>query len=482
MRNEAVHSAVFCHRAMPRRENPVSRRTKKFRSFKRASKHVLASPVAQRVLSLASQPKSSLVFVVVCLFVVAINGAVQHSAWIPLPEEPQLNENTPESKKNTPDVKVEAPMERQAEVAPQNRTGWSFFHPTWRETPDLDLTGKPRVHPNTWTISDAQLSRWVNDPFRRMESDFQVTSDVRDRVLFWLRIHTQYSSQMRVIHDRNNPSIIYGIADFSELFRPGKTAANVHTQVYRYEQQILKELKTRLNEASGNTRTHQLTSWERGALRGLLSDAGCLGVAEAANAIGSIRSQTGQRDEFILALSRSEDLLPYIESTFRSFELPVALARIPFVESSFNARAYSKVGATGIFQFMPFTARQMIGADSNLWSDPLRQTRAAARMLIIFRNMLPDWSTTVTAYNSGVGRLQRLSRKYHTKSVGPLLDMKDATGLGFAGKNFYAQFLSANIAEAYRHEIFPLRKGDDVDTQLAFEHPRDFSRRFHQFN
>jgi hypothetical protein len=455
----------------------VNRRPKKTRASKRVWKQLLAAPTARRVLGVLAQPKSSLVFVVMCLFVVAINGAVQRSSWRPLPQEAL------ESPQNTPSIPSESKPKNEAS-ANTNRTGWSFFHPAWRETPDLDLVGNPRVHPNSWTISDAKLNRWVSDPHGRLESDFQVTSDLRNRVLFWMRIHTQYSSHMRVLHDRNNPSIIYGVADFSELFQHGRNTAgvNVHTQVYRYEQQILKELKARLSEAGGVTQTHQLSRWERAELRSLLSNSGCLGVAEAANAVASIRSQTGQRDEFILALSRSQDLLPYIESTFRSFDLPVALARIPFVESSFNARAYSKVGATGIFQFMPFTARQMIGADPALWSDPLRQTRAAARMLIIFRGMLPDWSTAVTSYNSGVGRLARLTRKYRVKSIGPLIEMKDPTGLGFAGKNFYAQFLSANIAEAYRHEIFPLRKNDDVETELAFERPRSFTRRFHHFN
>jgi len=132
-----------------------------------------------------------------------------------------------------------------------------------------------------------------------------------------------------------------------------------------------------------------------------------------------------------------------------------------------------------MWQFMPFTARQMIHpTKTELWSDPLLQTRAAARMLIIYRSMLPDWSTTVTAYNSGPGRLSRLVRKHRTKSVGKLTEVQDPTGLGFAGKNFYAQFLSANISEAYRRDIFPLRKPEDEDLQVAFTRPRDFGRRF----
>ncbi len=324
--------------------------------------------------------------------------------------------------------------------------GWDYFLPAWKEAQGLPF--------DAWKLSDHKLEAWLADPAGRIEPEFRVPLELKERVLFWLKIHTQYNTAVRVIHDRNNPGLIYGIADFSRLFTPERSKARALTLAYRLERQILKELRKRLQEAAGLIHSQSLSPLERLELRGFISRAGALGKSESMELVTSIRSQTGQRDEFLAALSRSQHLLPYIEASFRTYDLPIALARIPFVESSFNPRAKSKVGAVGIFQFMPITARQMISADPNLWADPLRQTRAAARMLVIFRSLLPDWSTTVTAYNSGVGRLGKLSRRYRAKSIVPLLETKDPTGLGFAGKNFYAQFLSANIAEAYRYEIF----------------------------
>jgi len=431
------------------------------------------------------KPKATLLIVVVCLFVVVMNWAVQQAAWLPMPQElpsevREIRIPVPQAPptEETPAENVEEAPSKEARVKVE-RKGWDFFHPSWRETPDLNLVGSPKFHPDSWSISEQSLRRYLKDPNRKLEADFQVTPDISERVLFWMRIHTQYSSYMRVLHDRNNPGIIYGVADFTPLFRESTATDNAMARVYKYQREIEKELKARLSEAAGLTATRNLSPWERNELRSLLSRSGALGVNEAASRISSIRSQTGQRDEFLMALTRSEELLPYIEATFRSFGLPVALGRIPFVESSFNARAYSKVGATGMWQFMPFTARQMISSTRpELWSDPLLQTRAAARMLIIFHNMLPDWSTSVTAYNSGAGRLQRLTRKHHAKSIGKLTEVNDPTGLGFAGKNFYAQFMSANLVEAYRREIFPLRKKEEEDFAVAFERPRHFARRF----
>src|SRR5262249_12528465 len=153
-------------------------------------------------------------------------------------------------------------------------------------------------------------------------------------------------------------------------------------------------------------------TWERNQIREIISSVGALSPTNTVRLLNNIRSQTGQRDEILAAINRSEKLLPYIEMIFRMQDLPASLGRIPFVESSFNYRAHSKVGAVGIWQFMPETARQMIGGDPQKWADPLRQTRAAARLLRIFHSMLPDWSTAITSYNSGAGRMKRLVQKY----------------------------------------------------------------------
>ncbi|MGB1580857.1 MAG: transglycosylase SLT domain-containing protein, partial [Nevskiales bacterium] len=49
--------------------------------------------------------------------------------------------------------------------------------------------------------------------------------------------------------------------------------------------------------------------------------------------------------------------MPYMESVFRKYGLPIELTRLPYVESSFNLHAYSSVAAAGIWQFMPASGR-----------------------------------------------------------------------------------------------------------------------------
>jgi membrane-bound lytic murein transglycosylase D len=121
----------------------------------------------------------------------------------------------------------------------------------------------------------------------------------------------------------------------------------------------------------------------------------------------------------------------------------------------------------------------MIGGDPSRWADPLRQTRGAVRLFQIYRSMLPDWSTSITSYNSGAGRLKHLVEKYRSRSIVKLLDVSDGESLGFAGKNFYAQFLSVNLMEAYQKEIYPeLRREQENEDLLAFHYVVPFAKEF----
>jgi membrane-bound lytic murein transglycosylase D len=361
--------------------------------------------------------------------------------------------------------------------APSESDVWSYFHPMWQTSFAPSIDGLNALSPAAAQTED--LMRYLDDPERRLEPAFRVPRAMRERVFFWMQIHARFDTRMRVLHDRNHPWLVYGYADFSSVYRTAASRAQGDARAYRLELKVIHELKTRLSEAAGLTNTHLLSPWEKAQLRSWFSRSGALSPDAAARLISAIRSQTGQRDEFLAALARSEKLLPYIEMEFRLQSLPAALGHIPFVESSFNWHAHSKVGAMGIWQFMPETARQMIGGDPSRWADPIRQTRGAVKLFQIYRTMLPDWSTAITSYNSGAGRLKHLVEKYRTHSVVKLLDVSDGESLGFAGKNFYAQFLSVNLMEAYRKEVFPeLRREEQNEDLLAFHHVTPFAREF----
>ena len=328
----------------------------------------------------------------------------------------------------------------------------NYFFPTWTDQPTPFFSFDSIVS-NPVGIAPIDANALAEDPSNLLEDQFKIPDYLKPRVVFWIRVYAQYDSLIRIVHDRNDLELVYGVIDLRPLHRQFGNTATFEIKAAQVEKLVLKQLKQLITEASSDRSNRRST--EAGRLRSYLSRFGALDASDNNRLCQNIRTQTGQRENFLRALHRAQQLLPHIESVLRQHRLPITLARIPFVESSFNVRAQSKLGAVGIWQFTPATAREWIHShDDKFWSDPLRQTKSAASLLRGYRAALPDWSTTITSYNSGIGRLKKLTKKYRADSLEKLITVNDSNGLGFAGKNFFAGVMAATIVEAYKEKIF----------------------------
>lgn len=116
-------------------------------------------------------------------------------------------------------------------------------------------------------------------------------------------------------------------------------------------------------------------------------------------------------DYFDRVAERSRDYLPYIVHEAERRGIPVELALLPVIESAFQPFAYSPARASGLWQFIPSTAR-LYGLRINWWYDGRRDlvasTSAAFEYLQkLHRDFDEDWLLAVAAYNWGEGNLRR---------------------------------------------------------------------------
>ncbi len=184
---------------------------------------------------------------------------------------------------------------------------------------------------------------------------------------------------------------------------------------------------------------------------------------------GRIRSQTGIQDKFTAGLEASGQYLEEIEDIFTSHGVPAEITRLVFVESMFNMKARSKVGASGIWQFMPTTGRLYLGVDSisDERNDPIMASHAAARLLRDNYEALGSWPLAINAYNSGRATLQRAVNVLGTDDIATIILNYSGGVYGFASRNFYPCFLAALELANHHPKYFGKLK---IQPRLQYEY------------
>src|SRR5262249_43765955 len=157
---------------------------------------------------------------------------------------------------------------------------------------------------------------------------------------------------------------------------------------------------------------------------------------------------------FAQGLVRSWTYLPDIERIFADAGLPSELTLLPHIESSFENRAMSKVGAAGIWQIMPATGRRYLRVSDDV-DERLNiraSTMAAAQILRENYDMLGTWPLAITAYNHGANGMKQAVTTVGTTDFGVVVQRYRGPLFGFASQNFYAEFLAAiDLVKNYKH-------------------------------
>ena len=265
---------------------------------------------------------------------------------------------------------------------------------------------------------------------------FPVPDNIRPAINFWIKVYTEADTQSGFLHDAQNLAVIY-----RKLDRDSNAINNVREEI----RDDLRVLAT--GKRTGLTPSQQelLELWG--------SDTPSARFEQAA---GNVRWQLGQSDRFIAGMRRSGAYRTHIENVIREKGLPMELAILPHVESSFHPGAYSRVAATGMWQFTRATAQRFMRADYVVDErlDPYTASYGAMALLEYNYNALGSWPLALTAYNHGANGMARALRDVGSADIGRIIAEYKGPRFGFASRNFYPQFLAALEVDRRAEEFF----------------------------
>ena len=156
-------------------------------------------------------------------------------------------------------------------------------------------------------------------------------------------------------------------------------------------------------------------------------------------------------------LGASNFYMPIFEEALETYGLPLELKYLPVIESALNPKAVSRVGATGLWQFMLATGKQYglkVNSLVDERRDPVKSSYAAAHYLSDLYKVFGDWSLVIAAYNCGPDNINKaIHRSKGVKDywhIYPYLP-KETRG-------YVPAFIAANYIMTYycEHNICPM--------------------------
>lgn len=252
----------------------------------------------------------------------------------------------------------------------------------------------------------------VEDHALAGEDAFPLLPGLESSVEFWKLVFTKYGRSELIFYDSINPTKIYKVVE------AGKR--RVVRRLIRVERRKIK-------------RRYGLKSSDR------------------------VRVQRGVKERFVLGLEHSRRYLEQMQRIFEERGLPIELAYLPLIESSFQIDAYSHAGAVGIWQFMRSTGRRFLHITSRVdeRKDPLESTRAAASLLEENYDLFGSWPLAITAYNHGERGILRAIDQVGSSDLMAIIRHYKSRTFGISSKNFYAEFLAALEVASKVEDYFP---------------------------
>lgn len=121
-----------------------------------------------------------------------------------------------------------------------------------------------------------------------------------------------------------------------------------------------------------------------------------------------------RKNHYPALMAKAAYYFPMFEKYLDQYNIPLEMKYLAIVESALNPTAKSRVGATGLWQFMYPTGLQYklkVSSYVDERQDPLKATIAACKYLSDLYHIFGDWDLALAAYNSGPGNVSKAIKR-----------------------------------------------------------------------
>ena len=155
-------------------------------------------------------------------------------------------------------------------------------------------------------------------------------------------------------------------------------------------------------------------------------------------------------------LGASNFYMPIFEQALETYDMPLELKYLPVIESGLNPKAVSRVGATGLWQFMLATGKRYglkVNSLVDERRDPVKASYAAARYLKDLYKIFGDWNLVIAAYNCGPDKINKAIHRANSKDYWQIYPYLPEETRGYV-----PAFIAANYIMTYYcdHTIAPM--------------------------
>jgi len=298
-------------------------------------------------------------------------------------------------------------------------------------------------------------------------STFPCPPEIQRRVDFWVMVFRAWNTNQLIFHDTNRPERVYSVSKSKFTCSRRKPARSIERERSRIKNALLGVAKKLTQAQPSYTREE----------KEILSLFPSRNAREVRTAAENVRCQQGNRDRFVGALKRYESYKDHILQVLDEAGLSKDIVYLPFVESAYNPRAYSRVGAAGLWQIMPRTARTLglqlsstiderFDAEASSWAAARYLRQSTDSLTAKAKKIDPNVSSSqinpfvITSYNYGLTGMRRAMDQ-----VGPdyiaVLNKYKSRSFRTAVRNFYASFLAARYVAQNSNKYFGSLKADD---------------------